>query len=348
MISLKRYLGTNTAEETLRQLVALFVKKIGESAVAVDPHELASFRNEIKGLHEALTPQLPIENMLIVTGSATQALETYNKRVMRIIGSQGDNLQAILKLLQDHLGTMTSASSNSIENLGKVARELEGFQGFQDLQPLKLHLTQCLAGLREEIEREKSASKELIERLQVDIEGFRDSDRARLQGNQAGLQSGPFRPDTDPARALSDRGPERQEECLAAIQAAIDKGTRHYAAVMVVNRVQPINARFGKAAGDLMLSRFREMMEIRIVAPDQLFRWTGAAMVALLERPQPLPVIRLLVKRLVDIRTDETFQFGERSVMVPISAAWSVFPLEATPPANQKHIHAFIASQGTQ
>jgi len=329
-------------------MVALFVKKIGESAVAVDPHERESFRNEMTALHEALTPQLPMENMLIVTGSATQALETYNKRVMRTIGKQGDDLQAILTLLQEHLGKMAGASGSSVESLGKIAEEMEGFQGFEDLQPLKLHLTQCLAGLRAEIEREKSASKELIERLQVDIEGFRDSDRARLQGNQAGLQSGPFRPDTGPARALSDRGPERQEECLAAIQAAIDKGTRHYAAVMVVNRVEPINARFGTAAGDLMLSRFREMMEVRIVAPDRLFRWKGPAMVAILERPQPLPVIRLLVKRLVDIRTEETFQFGERSVMVPISAAWSVFPLEATPPATQKHIHAFIASQSNQ
>ena len=115
---------------------------------------------------------------------------------------------------------------------------------------------------------------------------------------------------------------------------------------MILSRFQPIAARFGRAAGDLMLSRFREMMEIRIVAPDQLFCWAGPAMVAILERPQPLTVIRLLVKRLVDVRAEETFQIGERSVMIPISSAWSVFPLEATPAATEKHIHAFISSQG--
>ena len=55
MISLKRYFAangtndTNTTEDTLRQMVALFVQKLGESAVAIDPHELESFRNETRG-----------------------------------------------------------------------------------------------------------------------------------------------------------------------------------------------------------------------------------------------------------------------------------------------------------
>ena len=345
MISLKRYLSSNTTEteETLRQLIALFVRKIGESAVVVDQHELEAFRDEIRRVQEALTSDLPMENMLIVTGSATQALETYNKRVMRTIGNQGNDVQAILKLLQDHLGKMTGANNHSIESLGKVGEELERFKGFKDLQPLKLHLTQCLSGLRTEIEREKSASKELIERLQIDIEGFRESDRARSHPDRAQLKPDREQPASDPATGL-----QRQGECIAAIQAAIDKGTRHYAVVMVVSRVQPINARFGRAAGDLMLLRFKEMMEIRIVAPDRLFRWSGPAMVAILERPQPLTIIRLVVKRLVDVRTEETFQFGDRAVLVPISATWCVFPLEATPAATEKQIHAFIASQGNR
>ena len=60
MISLKRYLSSNTTEteETLRQLIALFVRKIGESAVVVDQHELDAFTDEIRRVQEALTSDL--------------------------------------------------------------------------------------------------------------------------------------------------------------------------------------------------------------------------------------------------------------------------------------------------
>ncbi|MES1262702.1 MAG: hypothetical protein ABUS49_13295, partial [Acidobacteriota bacterium] len=83
------------------------------------------------------------------------------------------------------------------------------------------------------------------------------------------------------------------------------------------------------------------------VAPDQLFRWTGPAMVAILERSQPLAAIRLMVKQLADVRTDIAFEFGDRSVHIPISANWAVFPLEGKAAA-ESQIHAFIASQGNR
>jgi GGDEF domain-containing protein len=324
---------------TLRQVVALFVKKLGESAVAYDPHELEIFRKQIKAVHDLLTPDLPMENLLIATGSATQALETYNQRFMRIVGKQSRDFREIVKLLQDHLTKMTGSSNHSMENLSKIGEELDRLADFKDVEPLKHHLTQCLSGLREEIQREKFASKELIDKLRVDIEGFRESEKARLQPDQARIDSGGA--GSDPATGLRHEG-----ECVAAMQAAIKKGTRHYAAVMVVNRVQQMNARYGRAAGDLMLSRFREIMEGRIVAPDQLFRWTGPAMVAILERPQPFTAVRLLVKQLADVRDDVTFEFGNRSVHIPISANWSVFPLEANPSVAVTQIDAFIASQG--
>ena len=333
MFSIKRTLGFGGDESTLREVIALLVKKMGETAVVADRDDLEGFRDEIKFLHEGLIPDLPIENLLISTGSATQALETYNRRITKTIINQSSDFRAVMKLMQDHLSTMSGLSNNSVEGLSKISEELENSANFQDLHPLKLHLTQCLSGLREEIEREKSASKDLIEKLRTDIEGFRGS--------------GPGRSDSS-AAFDSVTGLPSQAECGKAIQAAIDKGTRHCVVVMVVSRVQAINARFGMDAGDRMLLRFKQLIETKFAPPDRLFRWTGPALVAVLERPQPLPILRALVKRMVDHRAEETFQFDGRSVMIQISATWSVFPLEATMQATEKHIHAFIASQSSQ
>jgi GGDEF domain-containing protein len=333
MISIKKYLsggnGISRTEEGLREVVALLVRKLGESAVEADRQELDDFRREIASVHEALTPNLALEKMLIFTGAVNQSHETYNKRITRTIGNHNNDFQGVLKLLQDHLAALAGANSDSVERLGEIGKQMETSTGFKALQDLKLHLAQCLSGLRDEIEREKTASKALIEKLQIDVEGFRGPGGSPSEGG------------ADPATGLP-----RQGECLTAIQTAIDKGTRHYAAVVVVSRVQPINARFGRAAGDQMLRKFKETVETNMVAPDRLFRWTGPAMVAILERPQPIANVRLMVKRMMEVRAEETFLVGGRSVMVPISASWAIFALEATVAASEKNIQAFIASQG--
>jgi GGDEF domain-containing protein len=150
-----------------------------------------------------------------------------------------------------------------------------------------------------------------------------------------------LQPGFDPAT-----GAQGQQDCLAALQEAIDRGTRHYVLVTIVNRVQPINARFGRNAGDRMLLRFKEYLENQLTSSDQLFRWTGPAMVALLERQEEFSHVRSLVRRMLDVPIEETYELSGRSVLIPISAAWSMFVLSSTKEATEKQIHAFIASQG--
>src|ERR1035438_8247088 len=105
----------------------------------------------------------------------------------------------------------------------------------------------------------------------------------------------------------------RQNDCVAAIQDAIAKGTRHYAVVMVVSRIQTINARFGRAAGDRMVSRFKEYIETQLGASDRLFRWVGPAVVVIMERAQAPNQVNLHVKRMLDTPIQESFELGTRS-----------------------------------
>jgi GGDEF domain-containing protein len=328
IVSIKRYLNSSL-EDTLRRTVSFLIEKLGECAVENDAEELATFRDDILELAAGLTPDLPQQNIVTLAETAAELLGNYNKQVSKAIGKQTGDLQAIVKILQENLLKMAGESTESVQSLGKIVRDLERGAGFKDLQALKMHLGSCLSGLREEIQRERDMSKAMIERLQIEIESL-------------------YGPGGNPLARRVDRatGLPNHEECLMAFQQAIDRGTRHYAVVMVVNRVQPINARFGKEAGDWMLAQFREYIETQLIPADQLFRWTGPAMVALLERAQALDQVRGLVKRMLESPVNRTYDVNGRTIFIPITAAWSAVMLDSTVEAAEKQIQKFIASQG--
>jgi GGDEF domain-containing protein len=329
IVSIKRYLNMNGLEEAPQQALPLVIEKLGECAVECDPEELRTFQSQMSEISDALIPDLPPKNMLVLAESAMQALEDYNKRIMKLIGRQGSDFQTIANMLQTSLVKIAGHNTESVQGLSRIGKELERAIGFKDLQSLKIHLGTCLEDLREEIDREKTASKALIERLQIEIEGFRGPG-VRLPQQKA-----------DAATGLPG-----YEECIAAIQEAIGRGTRHYAVVMVVNRVQPISARFGKEAGDWMLAQFSEYIGTQLTPADQLFRWTGPALVGILERPQALDQVRGIVRRMFDTPINKTYDVNGRSVFIPISAASSIQILATTPEGTEKQIQKFIASQG--
>jgi hypothetical protein len=68
-------------------------------------------------------------------------------------------------------------------------------------------------------------------------------------------------------------------------------------------------------------------------------------MVAVLERAKALDEVRALVRRMLDKPLDETYEIDGRSILIPISAAWSIFMLTSEPGAAEKQIQAFIASR---
>jgi GGDEF domain-containing protein len=323
----KRYLNNESAEDTHRDALSLIVKKMGECAVDVDPEESQNFRAELRAIHEVLAPDLPRESMLILIESAIQVLEAYNNRITRKIGQQTRELQTIIRMLHHSLIGMSGETTRYVQGLERIGQELDRGPGFRNLTSLKLDLGKCLSGLREEFERERTASKSMMEKLQIEIESFR-----RAEGGPA------------PRSADAGTGLPSQEDCIAAMKKAIERGTRHYAVVMVVNRVEPIVARFGRDAGNWMLSQFRKHIQTQLPL-DRLFHWSGSAMVAILERPLAFDQVHALIRRMVSAQIQDTYLVSGRSVLIPIAAAWTIFMLASTPEVTERQIRTFIAGQ---
>jgi GGDEF domain-containing protein len=335
MVSIKQYLNGTSLEISLRQAVALLVGKIGECAVEDDPEELDNFRGEISGVRDALTPDLPAENLLILAGSAVETLEAYNRQVTRTIVRKDSAYQTIIRMFQDALVKIAGENAECVQNLRSMNEEWESGAGFRNPPSLKLQLNNCLDAILEGFERERAASKALIEKLQIQVESLRPSAPASS------------RRQVDGATGLLRRtGLLPRNDCTAAIREAIDRGTRHYAVVMVVNRFQPISARLGSEAGDWMLARFGAFVESQLQVSDQMFRWSGAGVVAILERQQSFDQIRVVVRRILDNPLQETWDSAGRSVLIPLSAVWSVIMIDSTAEATEKRIQAFAASHG--
>jgi diguanylate cyclase (GGDEF)-like protein len=146
----------------------------------------------------------------------------------------------------------------------------------------------------------------------------------------------------DPTTELAGK-----EACLKAMQDPVAAGKRRYVVTMSVNRIQSINARFGHAAGDRILKVFADFITRQLNPADKVYRWTGPALVALIERSETLERVRDQIRRIMDMRLDENLDLEGRAVLIPVSSAWSVFQLGA-PTAAERQIQVFIASQGNR
>jgi GGDEF domain-containing protein len=333
MISLKRYFnasGEETSfaqvEAALRQTISQLVSAMGSSAVDGDPAEFSDFREEIKQIREGLAPDVVTENVMDLAESATRALTAHNKRIKALLVSQGSEVKHIFSMLQNTMIDIAGGHTRSGKRLQEITLELETSGAVTDLRVLKSRLTDCLKDLREETLQQKTEAAGAVLKLQMTIEQSRNA--IARAGNSL-----------DAVTGLPGR-----DDALIAMRTAVEGGLRQFAVIMVVNRVQMVNARFGREIGDRMLVAFKEHMAKQLSVNDQLFRWAGPAFMAILEREVPLGIVRLVVKRMMDAKTEVDYSGDGRSVLIPVSAVWSVLPLTSVSDAD-KQIQTFVAAQ---
>jgi GGDEF domain-containing protein len=330
MVSLKRFLNASEQEVALAKVVSLLLEKIGTAAAEADHGGYEGFRAEMEQIRLRATHDATAESLFITAGSAVQAMETYNRRISTFVRKQGEELQCIVSMLFETVIKLGGEQMRSVQRLQEIGDKLERAAALEDIQNLKSSLGECLHDFRAEAESQKAEVNETIQTLQQEI------DRHERSGS-AGFE------DLDPVTRLP-----RQASGIQAMQEAIQSGKRRYAVVMVANRMQSINARFGFHVGDRILRAFKENVEKQLLHPDQLFRWEGPAIVALLDRKEPIEQVRAQIRHILDGRLEETFNVEGRSVMIPVSAAWSAFAL-MPPLANAaRQIQAFISSQGSR
>jgi diguanylate cyclase (GGDEF)-like protein len=145
----------------------------------------------------------------------------------------------------------------------------------------------------------------------------------------------------EPVTGLATRS--QAEEALAG---AWQTDPPSYVAVMAMDRLRIFNMRFGHSVGDEVIRYYGEFLRERLRPEDRMFRWSNAALLVLLPRPNRLEIVRDEIGRLMDVRCEHTVQTASRTILLPITARWTVFPSMAAPRLLIHKIDAFAEMAG--
>ena len=199
----------------------------------------------------------------------------------------------------------------------------------EDVRVVKAHLGECLQSVRGEALRQKEEGKAALESIQLEL--------AQSQERMGGFSVGP---NLDAATGL----PGRVEGERGLHDALASPGTK-FLLLAVINRLEAVNARFGFAIGDQVLALAAEHFRAALHTDDKLYRWNGPALLAVMCRTADISSVRDEVRRFADKKLEKIFVIGSRSVLLPISASWAIFPIVTPVHALLRKVEIFTAAQ---
>lgn len=313
MISLRKLWSAEpaSADDALLRVVRLLLQGIALHAVEGDRNDHEKFRSDMQAMIDSLEHDPSPAVLLMTTGSALKTLEDYNQRTSRYVRLQGAELQNMIGMLTQTVSALGAGSERSVTRLKEIETQLEKARVIEDVRMLKLRMEDCLGGIREEAQRQKTDSSQTLQGITEEI--IKSRERMRVATVPA----------PDPVTGL----PTRVDAEIALNKAASGSQTA-YAVAFAVDRVGVINTRFGYAVGDKVLKIYLDELRARLSANDPVFRWNGPAFVVLLERPDPIERVREQLGFVVPPKLERNLQLPNRSALLPISATWAVFPVK--------------------
>src|SRR5579872_3076813 len=283
MISLKSYLyreGRET-ENVYLHIIDLMFQALAVHAVPGEPSDYERFRAGIDRFATTLNSNAKPAELLVTAGELMQTLEEYNRSTTAFIQRQNSELHKMVSMLTQTIIRAGANSETSVAKLREIEQALEQARIFKDVQLLKTRLSECLETVREEFARQKADSQNAMAALERELE--RSSQRADMLAQQK---------QRDPVTGLLSRN-----EAEKAIQAAVASPEGKFVMVAVVSRVLSINARFGYAVGDHLLSTCARHYRAGLGASDELYRWQGPALLGILSRHARIDQVRGEIRR---------------------------------------------------
>jgi GGDEF domain-containing protein len=242
------------------------------------------------------------------------------------------DLQRALSVAVQTASGFCSAASRCAQRLGEIEQQIEEASAIDGVRVLRFRLLESLQGLREETQHRHVQMSETLVQLREQLE--------IAQGARSAACS--VSPALDPLTSL-----ETRESAERALAAAIERGAPAYAALFVVDRLHLFNARYGYATGDQILCRVHRHLGSCLSPEDRLFRWTGPAFIAVIERIEGAGAVHEQINRITSVKLEASVQIGNGSVLLPIACTALLLPLAQTAGLAEltQRIDAFIGEQ---
>ena len=312
LMSGRRYLTPLEEEATYRRVVSMLLDGVAANAVNVDAEAFEGFRQRLGTLRQAMASETTVESLMSHAAAAVKAFGDYARETNGMLDTQTEEMQ-------NTIASLSSRPAAAAGNGGLAAAE-------HGASSPGAHLHEASGGAPQGVARQKEEPDQLTQAPSLEA--------TRRQEHSRSLE-------LDPVTELP---------CEAAARAqflpAVHSGELRHVVVFVLGSAQRINLRFGRSTGDAVVRELKQYVAAQLQPGDRMFRWPGPAVVALLASTEPFDRIRARMKRFLEKPIERDFDVNGRSVLIPLSIAWSVFPLSLPLAGVNRQIHDFIAGQG--
>jgi GGDEF domain-containing protein len=331
MISIKQFLdATGDSSNLNRRTIELLADTVSQHPCDFDPGASGRFKSEISEVVDGLDSEVSNEQFTRAVHAIHEALQHRNLAANDLFRNQSSELQNMIVMLTQAIRSLTSASEASSHNLDSIATDLKQASALEDIYRLRLRLSECLERVCDEAARQKNDSKDRLETL-----------RQRLVESQQRLAHSGFSTDLDRITGFAGRSTAE-----AAIRSAVDEGGSRYIVLAVLERMPTINSLFGYAVGDELLCEFATALAGRMASRAVFYRWSGPAVVGILQRLVPLHVVRAEVGRVLsELHISKSIDDGEQTAFITTSAAFQVVPAAAPADALIAGFDKFLAAK---
>jgi GGDEF domain-containing protein len=279
-------------QESLLPVLTSLLQGIAIHTIKGDPEQYRQFRAKMQ---KASNLEEVGDSVADVTAKVEMAVNLFRHHCTR--GNeyyllQISELKAVIDLLVGTLSDLAVADPENTRQLLELAQQIHGAGAGADLRQRRTELTKFLLEIRKAAELGFNANPDLTAR--------------------------------DPVTDLDSR-PAAEKALIAACSSQ----SPACAVVMVLNRLQLYNKRYGPEVGDKALQFFAEFVKRSFECEGSLFRWTGPALLML--RSGPVDKVQPEVRRVLDSRLQYDCETGSRHVLLSIDATSSVLPMMLDP-----------------
>jgi len=335
LISLKNYWNT-TAGDTRAAIraVSLFIQGIGLHALDQNKEDFDSLRTELHSIENRLNDKTTEPEVLVIVGEVIKTLDSYNRRTSGKLRCQFAELHGIIAALGGAMAKTVSASDVSLARLREIQSELSTTRDVEDLRRLKTHLAHCLESITTEVEAHKKQAIGGLAAINDGVRHFATQVSVETQVSRAQTK-----PAVDPVTGLPTRS-----EAEIALAGNPGMNTPTTVVILAVKRLKQVNLRFGYGAGDGLLERLATYMGTAR-PDDELYRWSGPALLSVIRRDVPFEQVREDVRRLVARMPDYEIQIGSRVALIVLAVGWAAFPVTGSTSKLVAQLDDFVASQ---
>ena len=289
-------------EQSLLPAVRAALQGVAAYVEKDDAADYQQFRARMQTIVTAVNEREDPAEVLANVQTATSALREYSQRSQRSRQEQDAELRGIIKVLLDTLVDLSIARPQTMQRMSEIGTQILTSKSTEEVHQGKAELEQCLADIHRE---------------------------AECHGPAAGHEA------VDPVTGLDGR-PSAESTLTAACAA---EGVS-CAVVLLVDRLDLYNRRYGREVGDKVLHFFAEFVSHAFDVRDTLFRWTGPALLML--REGPLDKIQAEVRRVLEPRLQFDVDTASRTILLSIDACWTVLPMMVDPRLLINKIDGFV------